>query len=378
MPRKPRLEFPGAIYHIHHRGNHQEYICQDDDDRKLFLKLLESTIQRMNWICHAYCLMGNHYHLLIEIPDSHPALISRDVFQSVQTLLHQRRPQTTPSGRSTSPYLLSGLIRCPRCDSRMNIRSAKSGRYHYYECQLWAKSGSETCLGTRIPKQTMDDLILNTALPELLSETHIRSLTEHLTKSRQKEQGRLQTRLRTVDRELERSGRRLENLYDAVERGKMKMEDLQPRIEGLRSRIQELENEKGNISERLTSEGQHIHEGSEAVKAAQELMVRLPEGTDRERRRLLQSFIERIDVNRPEVEISYKLPYQNKKSENHLPDGSHSGLAWLPERDAQQNFLKHSFRFWKVPLRKGHPRGECIFYTLIQNPQDSEGVIRIQ
>ena len=69
MPRKPRLEFPGAIYHIHHRGNHQEYIYLDDDDRKLFLKLLQTTIQRMNWICHAYCLMGNHYHLLIEIPD---------------------------------------------------------------------------------------------------------------------------------------------------------------------------------------------------------------------------------------------------------------------------------------------------------------------
>jgi len=69
MSRKPRLEFPGAIYHIHHRGNHQEFIYRDDDDRKLFLELLESTIKRMNWICHAYCLMGNHYHLLIEIPE---------------------------------------------------------------------------------------------------------------------------------------------------------------------------------------------------------------------------------------------------------------------------------------------------------------------
>jgi len=69
MARKPRLEFPGAIYHINHRGNHQEYIFFDDDDRKLFLKLLQTTIQRMNWICHAYCLMGNHYHLLIEIPE---------------------------------------------------------------------------------------------------------------------------------------------------------------------------------------------------------------------------------------------------------------------------------------------------------------------
>lgn len=69
MARKPRLEFPGAIYHINHRGNHQEYIYRDDDDRKLFLTLLKTTIERMNWVCHAYCLMGNHYHLLIEIPE---------------------------------------------------------------------------------------------------------------------------------------------------------------------------------------------------------------------------------------------------------------------------------------------------------------------
>ena len=44
MPRKHRLEFPGAIYHINHRGNHHEYVCRDDDDRKLFLKLLKTTI----------------------------------------------------------------------------------------------------------------------------------------------------------------------------------------------------------------------------------------------------------------------------------------------------------------------------------------------
>ena len=69
MPRKPRLEFPGTIYHINHRGNHQEYIYRDDDDRKMFLELLKTTIERMNWVCHAYCLMGNHYHLLIEIPE---------------------------------------------------------------------------------------------------------------------------------------------------------------------------------------------------------------------------------------------------------------------------------------------------------------------
>lgn len=69
MARKPRLEFPGAIYHINQRGNQQQQIYLDDDDRILFLNLLQATIHRMNWVCHAYCLMGNHYHLLIEIPE---------------------------------------------------------------------------------------------------------------------------------------------------------------------------------------------------------------------------------------------------------------------------------------------------------------------
>ena len=69
MARSLRLEYPGAIYHINNRGNNQGYIFRDDDDRELFLKLLITTIERMNWVCHAYCLMGNHHHLLIEIPD---------------------------------------------------------------------------------------------------------------------------------------------------------------------------------------------------------------------------------------------------------------------------------------------------------------------
>ena len=93
MPRKPRLEFPGAIYHINHRGNHQEYIYLDDDDRMLFLKLLQATTQRMNWICRAYCLMGNHYHLFMEIPEG---ILSRGMawLNSVYTQKFNRKYDT--------------------------------------------------------------------------------------------------------------------------------------------------------------------------------------------------------------------------------------------------------------------------------------------
>ena len=69
MARPLRIEYPGAIYHITSRGNARQPIYKDDKDRETFLELLGSVVSRYGWICHAYCLMGNHYHLLIETPD---------------------------------------------------------------------------------------------------------------------------------------------------------------------------------------------------------------------------------------------------------------------------------------------------------------------
>ena len=66
MARPLRIEFAGALYHVTARGNAQADIFVDDADRQQFLALLHHTVDRNDWYCHAYCLMGNHYHLLIE------------------------------------------------------------------------------------------------------------------------------------------------------------------------------------------------------------------------------------------------------------------------------------------------------------------------
>lgn len=68
MVRSLRIEYPGALYHITSRGNKQENIYLSDDDRILFLEIFSQVCQRCNWVCYAYCLMSNHYHLLIETP----------------------------------------------------------------------------------------------------------------------------------------------------------------------------------------------------------------------------------------------------------------------------------------------------------------------
>lgn len=66
MARQLRIEFAGALYHITSRGNAREAIYLNDQDRTEFLSLLSNACRRFNWYCHAYCLMDNHYHLLIE------------------------------------------------------------------------------------------------------------------------------------------------------------------------------------------------------------------------------------------------------------------------------------------------------------------------
>ncbi|NOX91108.1 MAG: hypothetical protein GXP18_01255 [Gammaproteobacteria bacterium] len=70
MARQLRLEFAGGLYHLTARGNAQAEIYRDDDDRKLFLDLLRREIEQQGWLCYAYCLMDNHYHLLIETPEA--------------------------------------------------------------------------------------------------------------------------------------------------------------------------------------------------------------------------------------------------------------------------------------------------------------------
>jgi len=66
MARPLRIEFAGALYHVTARGNAQGDIYLDDMDRREFLTLLQYTVDRYDWYCHAYCLMSNHYHLLVE------------------------------------------------------------------------------------------------------------------------------------------------------------------------------------------------------------------------------------------------------------------------------------------------------------------------
>jgi REP element-mobilizing transposase RayT len=93
MSRPLRIEFAGALYHVTSRGDRREPIYEDDQDRKSFLAILSDVMAQMHWLCHAYCLMTNHYHLLIETPDANLAKGMRQlngIFTQASNRRHRR------------------------------------------------------------------------------------------------------------------------------------------------------------------------------------------------------------------------------------------------------------------------------------------------
>jgi REP element-mobilizing transposase RayT len=100
MARPLRIEYPGALYHVTSRGNARAKIFLDDYDYRTFLDVLGFVVQRFNWLCHAYCLLPNHYHMLIETPEGN---LSRGMRQ-----LNGIYTQKFNWKRSRSGHLLQG------------------------------------------------------------------------------------------------------------------------------------------------------------------------------------------------------------------------------------------------------------------------------
>jgi putative transposase len=105
MARKPRVEYPGAFYHVICRGNHRQVIFRADPDRKYYLQRLENYRQRYGFTLYAYVLMSNHVHLLIETGE---VPLSK-IMQGLQFTYTRYFNTSTPSALGRTNLCLSDL-----------------------------------------------------------------------------------------------------------------------------------------------------------------------------------------------------------------------------------------------------------------------------
>lgn len=90
MARCLRIEYPNAVYHVTSHGNAPCKIFRDDQDRGNFFSVLGPIVKRYNWLCHAYCLMHDHYYIVIETPDANLSWSMRQL-NGVYTQKYNRR-----------------------------------------------------------------------------------------------------------------------------------------------------------------------------------------------------------------------------------------------------------------------------------------------
>jgi len=101
MARPLRIEFAGALHHVTARGNRRESIFLSETDRLAFHSLLGEVCDRFNWSVHAWCQMGNHYHLLLENPDGNLSAGMRQL-NGVAAIQRQEPQRRTPSAGEVS------------------------------------------------------------------------------------------------------------------------------------------------------------------------------------------------------------------------------------------------------------------------------------
>lgn len=107
MARDLRIEYEGAVYHVTNRGNGQEMIYRQEADWKAFLGIMSDVVSEFGWRIYTYCLMGNHYHLLLETPQPN---LSQGMKQLDQRYTTRYNQQYERSGHVFQGRYWSGLV----------------------------------------------------------------------------------------------------------------------------------------------------------------------------------------------------------------------------------------------------------------------------
>jgi site-specific DNA recombinase len=251
----------------------------------------------------------------IRVENAWPAIIDKDVFRQIQEKMSSRKPDVVHPRTLPSAYLLSGLLYCS-CGHSMIGRSAKSNRYHYYVCNRGYKQGRDACDGRALPKEWLERMVIGQVQEKVLNEKCLEELVRLVNEEIDSTHGILKDRLDIIDAELNDVKLRLSKLYDALETGKLSLDDLAPRIKELKTRQHDLGKAKVQLEAEMAMQGS-THVDAEIVKSyAEDLKSLLEEADIIESKSFLRSFVKRIEINKSEAVIHYNLPvppYSSKK-----------------------------------------------------------------
>ncbi len=243
----------------------------------------------------------------VRVENAWPAIIDRHIFDNVRQKMGDNAPKAVHPRIVPSFYLLSGLLYCS-CGHAMIGHSAKSHQYYYYVCNQGLKQGRKSCNARHLPKEKIERLVTEQIKCKVLTQQYLEELVKLVNAELDSSHGLLKEKLDAIDVELDDVKARLTKLYDALETGKLSLDDLAPRIKELKTRQDDLGKARVQTEADLVLEGvQHVD--VETVKSyAQDLRSLLEESDFTQSKAFLRSFVKRIVINGSQAKIQYHLP----------------------------------------------------------------------
>ena len=254
----------------------------------------------------------------VRVEDAHPAIVSKRDFQKARKLLASRAPKKMNPRRASSPYLLSGLVKCETCGKAMTAAEAKSGRYTYYICHSLLKRGKGTCETPRLNAKSFEKLIVSEIRENVLTESNIRDLVKLLDEEMDGVAREQRDRLETIEEELEDVKKRLGRIWQVIETTDIEMADASERIREHRERKEKLEIAAEEARALLSDRRQFLDSADTIAAFAAEMGEFLKTSELTETKAFVRSFVKEIVVKPGRAAIVYSIP---------TPDDSPAGGA---------------------------------------------------
>ena len=255
----------------------------------------------------------------IRVENAWPALVERSTFEVVQRALRERGPRIIHPRRISSRYLLSGLVRCGSCGKALVGQDAKNGKHTYYVCGNLLKKGPHTCSARYLPSQKLERMVINKIQERILTEANLREMVNLVNEEIDADSGSSRERLTAVEADLKNTVARLNRHYDALETGKLTMDELGPRIRELREQEKSLRVTKWELEALLSARKVQLVDERSARQALEDLKGILNDSPLNETRAFIRSFVREVKVTGSEVLLTYTMPMDEGLVEEQLP-----------------------------------------------------------
>ena len=244
----------------------------------------------------------------VRVEDAHPAIISKREYQRVKKLLGSRAPSKANPRRASSPYLLSGILKCETCGKAMTAAEAKNGKYTYYVCHSLLKRGSGTCKTPRLNAKNFENIIVGEIRENILTESNIRDLVKLLDEEMDGVAHEQRQKLEHIEEELEDVKRRLGRIWNAIETTDIEMADASDRIREHRERKEKLEIAAEEARALLADRRVMLDSADVIATFAEEMSDFLKTSELTQTRAFVHSFVKEVEVKPGKAAIVYSIP----------------------------------------------------------------------